>query len=166
MEGERFQPVAIRNRDIPLLAEVLCIMQDVCMVEKMREWQRERLTNITPHLTGMPGGGGLPKGYEEAFALLSELDEDHAKKCREYGEKLRKAQDIINGITNTTMRTFVMMKYMFETPDTEIRKELNMTRRGFDRARKCVEEAPNMAAVKWQDRYIIANKGYAAKKER
>ena len=164
MEEGRFQPVTIRNRDIPLLADVLPIMQDVRMTEEQREWQRDRLTNITPHLTGMPGGGGLPKGMEEAFAVLSELEEDHAKKCVEYGRKLKKAQDILNGIENHAMRTFVMMKYVFESPDTEIRKELNMTRRGFDRARKCVEDAPDMASVRWQDKYIVAKKGYAAKK--
>ena len=165
MEEGRFQPVTIRNRDIPLLADVLSIMQDVRMTEEQREWQRDRLTNITPHLTGMPGGGGIPKGMEEAFAVLSELEEDHVKKCVEYGRKLKRAQDILNGIENHAMRTFVMMKYVFESPDTEIRKELNMTRRGFDRARKCVEDAPDMASVRWQDKYIVAKKGYAAKKE-
>ena len=62
MEEGRFQPVVIRNRDIPVLADVLAIMQDVRMTEEQKAWQRDRLTNITPHLTGMPGGGGLPKG--------------------------------------------------------------------------------------------------------
>ena len=164
MEEGRFQPVVIRNRDIPVLADVLPIMQDVRMTEIQKAWQRDRLTNITPHLTGMPGGGGLPKGLEEAFAILSELEEDHAKRCVEYGKALKKAQDILNSIQNRTMRTFVMMKYLFETPDAEIRRELNMTRRGFDRARKCVEDAPDMARVRWQDKYIVAKKGYAAKK--
>ena len=164
MEEGRFQPVVIRNRDIPVLADVLPIMQDVRMTEIQKAWQRDRLTNITPHLTGMPGGGGLPKGLEEAFAILSELEEDHAKRCVEYGKALKKAQDILNSIQNRTMRTFVMMKYLFETPDAEIRRELNMTRRGFDRARKCVEDAPDMASVRWQDKYIVAKKGYAAKK--
>ena len=165
MDEGRFQPVTIRNRDIPLLANVLCVMQEIRMVEERRQWQHDRLTNITPHLTGMPGGGGLPKGLEEAFAAISELEEDQAKECVKYAETLKKAQAILNGITNQAMRTFVKMKYVFEIPDTEIRKELNMTRRGFDRARKCVEDAPNMAAVRWQDKYIVAKKGYAAKKE-
>lgn len=164
MEEKGFQPAVIRNRDIPLLAEVLCVMQDIRMVEERRKWQRDRMTNITPRLTGMPGGGGMPKGYEEAFAILSELDEDQAKQCVEYGKILKKAQEILNGIQSISMRTFVKMKYVFNSPDVEIRKELNMTRRGFDRARKCVEEAPDMASVRWQEKYIIANKGYAAKK--
>ena len=164
MEEGRFQPVAIRNRDIPLLAGILCIMQDICMVERRREWQHERLTNMTPHLTGMPGGGGIPKGLEDAFAVISELEEDQAKKCREYSDMLKKAEKILNGITNGGMRTFVEMKYVYDIADSDIRKELNMTRRGFDRAKKCVEEAPNMAAVKWQDKYVVMKKGYAAKK--
>ncbi len=165
MEEGRFQPVTIRNRDIPILSDVLCIMQEVRMAEERSAWQRDRLENITPHLTGMPGGGGLPKGMDEAFAAISELEETQAQECVKYAKTLKKAQEILNGIANQTMRTFVKMKYVFETPDTEIRKELNMTRRGFDRARKCVEDAPNMAAVRWQDKYIVAKKGYAAKKE-
>jgi len=164
MEKEKFHPVTIRNRDIPLLASVLSVMQDVCMVEQQRQWQRDRLTNITPRLTGMPGGGGLPKGLEEAFAAISELEENQANECIKYAEVMKKAQEILNGIESENMRTFVKMKYVFDTPDTDIRRELNMTRRGFDRARKCVEDAPNMASVKWQEKYVVAKKGYAAKK--
>ena len=47
MQEGRFQPTVIHNRDIPLLAEVLCIMQDLRMTEQQREWQHDRLTNIT-----------------------------------------------------------------------------------------------------------------------
>lgn len=57
------------------------------------------------------------------------------------------------------MRTFVMMKYVMDVPDVKIRQELNMTWRGFDRARRAVEDAPSMAAVKWQERYIVVQKG-------
>lgn len=164
MQEGRFQPTIIHNRDIPLLAEVLCIMQDLRMTEQQREWQHDRLTNITPHLTGMPSGGGLPKGLEEAFATISELEEQQAKQTKEYADQLKKAQQILNSIASRTLRTFVMMKYMFETPDTEIRRELNMTRRSFDQARKCVEDAPDMASVRWQEKYVVAKKGYAGKK--
>lgn len=48
-----------RNRDIPLLADVLPIMQAVCHIERQRDWQKDRMANITQHLTGMPGGGGV-----------------------------------------------------------------------------------------------------------
>ena len=54
-------PVKIRNRDIPLLADIFTIMQDIRQIEERREWQKGRMFNITQHLTGMPGGGGMPK---------------------------------------------------------------------------------------------------------
>lgn len=152
-------PVAVRNKDIPLLTEILYIMQDVCLLEQRRDWQHDRMTSITQHLTGMPGGGGLPKGYDSAFAILAEIDEEHEAQCKEYARQLRKAQKILNGIESQTMRTFVLMKYVFDVPDVKIRQELNMTWRGFDRARRAVEDAPNMAAVKWQERYIVVQKG-------
>ena len=154
MGDETREPVEVQNKDIPLLSEVLCIMQDIRQLEQRREWQQDRMINITQHLTGMPGGGS-PKGFEEAFAILSEIESEHEKRVKDYARQLRKAQKILNGIESRTMRTFVTMKYVMDVSDTEIRKELNLTRRGFDRARRCVETAPCMAAVKWQERYIL-----------
>ena len=48
-----------------------------------------------------------------------------------------------------------MMKYVMGLQDGEIRQQLNMTRWGFDRARRSVEDAPDMASVKWRERYIL-----------
>ena len=153
---KEFKPVVIRNRDIPLLADVLSIMQEISHIEERRDWQRDRMLNITQHLTGMPGGGRNPKGLDEAFALLSELDEEHEQKCKEYVRQLKAAQKILNGITSRSMRAFVIMKYVMDVSDSEIRQELNMTRTGFNRARRCVESAECMALVKWQERYILS----------
>ena len=149
-------PIEINNKDIPLLADVLCIMQEVYHTERLQEWEQDRMLNITQHLSGMPGGGGMPKGLDSAFAILSELNMEHEDKCIGYVRKLRKAERILNNIESQSMRTFVLMKYVFDAPDTDIRKELNMSRRGFDRARKAIEEAPRMASVKWQEKYIIS----------
>ena len=67
------EPVKIRNKDIPLLADIFTIMQDIRQIEERREWQKGRMFNITQHLTGMPGGGGMPKGLDEAFAQIKGL---------------------------------------------------------------------------------------------
>jgi hypothetical protein len=147
----------IRNRDIPILAEVLSIMQLVNKTEEMRDWQRDRAVHITANLSGMPRGGGMT-GLDEAVAALDELDRQQAQECREYAQHLRRAQRILNGIESRTMRAFVMMKYVMDMRDADIRRELNMTRWGFDRARRSVEDAPDMAAVKWQERYILEQK--------
>lgn len=56
---KEIRPIVIHNRDIPLLADVLPIMQAVCHIERQRDWQKDRMANITQHLTGMPGGGGV-----------------------------------------------------------------------------------------------------------
>ncbi len=146
---------AIANKDIALLTQIHSIMAQVTYIEQQRIWQQSRMGFISQHLTGMPGGGGTPKGLDEAFARLSEIDDEHAKRCKVYVRQLKKAQKILNDIDNITMRTFVLMRYVFRASDSDIRRELNMTRRGFERARKCVEEAHTMAAVKWRDRFII-----------
>lgn len=153
--AEEREPAKIRNKDIPILTNILCIMQEIRQIEQRREWQQGRLYNISQHLTGMPGGSGTPKGLDDAFAILSEIDEEHNQRIRDYARQLRKAQKILNGISSVSMRTFVTMKYVMNVPDTEIRKELNLTRRGFDRARERIETASCMASVKWQERYIL-----------
>ncbi len=157
LADRKIAPVVIYNRDIPTLADVLSVMQAVCQIERRRDWQRDRMTHITQNVTGMPGGGGSARGLDEAFSVLDELDREQQAECRDYVQQLRKAQKIINGITSQSMRTFVVMKYVMGCSDTEIRCELNMTRRGFDRARRSVENAKDMAAVKWQERYILAD---------
>lgn len=147
--------VTVKNRDIPLLSEIRYIMQEICQLEQRRQWQRERMMNITQHLTGMPGGGGMPKGLDDAFSLLSELETEHEARCRAYARKLKRAQKVLDGIGSEVMRAFVEMKYVQDRPDTEIRDTLGMTRRGLERARRCVEEAPRMAEVTWHERYIV-----------
>lgn len=149
------EPVKVKNKDIPLLADIFCIMQDVKQIEERRLWQQDRMTSLSQHLTGMPGGGGMPRGLDDAYALLSEIEDEDKQRCKEYARKLRKAQRILNGIESQSMRTFVKMKYVMNASDVDIRRELNMTKHGFYRARKCVEDAPCMAAVKWQERYIV-----------
>ena len=151
----------VRNRDLILLSQVVRIMQDIRLIEERRKWQYERMFSITQHISGMPGGGRAPHGLDEAFSALSELDHAHGEKCREYVMQLKRAEKVINQIESAEMRTFVVMKYMTDAPDTEIREALNMTRRGFERARRCVEDAACMAEVKWMERYIHREAGEA-----
>ncbi len=149
------EPVKVKNKDILLLADVLPIMQEVCAIEERRDWQRDRLSNITQHLTWTPGAHGPSRGMDDAFAMLSEIDEEHEEKCREYTRLLKKAQKILNGIESRSMRTFVLMKYVMDRPNTEICDELNMGRKGFERAKRSIEEADCMTAVKWKEKYIL-----------
>lgn len=140
----------MRNRDIPLMREILYIMQEICQIEKLQEWQRDRMLNVTQHLSFTPGGKGLPKGIEDAFAILSGLETEHEAKCAEYGRKLKEAEEILNGIENLEMRTFVLMKYVMDVPDTQIRRDLNMSEWAFNQAKKCIEEAGSMKEVVWR----------------
>jgi len=145
----------VRNRDIPALAEILSIMQTVCEMEERRGWQKDRMAHITQNITGMPGGGGIPKGLDDVFALLSEMDGSYEREIRRYTRQLKKAQKILNGIESANMRAFVTMKYVMGMPDKTIQEELNLSRRGLERARKDVEEAPDMAGVKWHERFVL-----------
>ena len=154
-DGES-KSVVVQNRDIPLLAGVLYIMQEIRMLEEHRDFQWHTMYNITQHLTGMPRSGSLPTGYENAFARLSEIDSQYEARCKQYVRQLRKAETILNTIDNKSMRIFVMMRYLMGYSRKAICRELNWSQRGYDRARTAVESASCMADVKWQERYILS----------
>ena len=146
----------VKNRDCILLHRVPYIMQDVCRLETRRQWQRDRMFGITAKLTGMPGGsGGVPTGFDAAYAALSELNEEQGQRVIEYCRELKRAERILNTIPSLSMRTFVVMRYIDDLPNAEIMRELNMTEWGFKRACDCIEQAEDMAHVKWRERYIL-----------
>lgn len=150
---------AVKNKDIILLSRVPHIMQDVCSLEKKIVWQYERMFGTTAHITGMPGGKGKPSGFDAAFAAISELSESHKEKVQSYVRELKAAERIINGISSRTMRTFVVMLYIDDLPPASIRRELNMTEYGFNRARSAIERAKDMRSVVWRERYFLENPG-------
>lgn len=154
-EGQK-KPTVVKNRDILVLADVQRLKQEIHYIEQRRKWQRERMFSIQSQpLSGMPGGG-TPKGLDEAYAALAELEEELVSLLKTYKRRVKRSDQIIEGIESGTMRTFVRMKYVYNVSDTEIRRRLSISRRGFERAKMAVESAPCMAAVKWQERYILA----------
>lgn len=145
------KPIEVRNRDIPLLRNVLYTMQLVGRTEQNLDWQHDRMMRITQHVTGMPGGGALPKGLDSAFAELEEVGEAYEEQLREYIRELREAERILNGIESRVIQTFVVMKYIMDEPDAAIRRELNMTEWRFNKMRKAIEGAEDMASVAWKE---------------
>lgn len=154
----RKESVVTRNRDIPILADLIATMQLVNASERRLDWQHDRMLSINQHISGMPGGGALPKGLEDAFAKLEEVGQNHSEQIRHYVHAMREAERVLNSIESQTMRAFVVMKYVMDVPDVDIRMELNMTEWGFNRARKSIEEAECMAAVVWREKYIVDEK--------
>ena len=138
-----------QNKDIPILRKIMWTMQQVRSLEERAMWEKDRMNNVTSHLSFTPRGGSIPSGLDRAFASLSELEEKHKNEVIRYTRELKRAEAILNGIENGEMRTFVMMMYVEQLPHTEVRERLNMSRRKFDNARKAVEEAQDMGCVSW-----------------
>ena len=154
-DGEEERSRTIRNRDIVLLSRILYTIQNVSITEQMRSWQQDRLYNRTQRITGMPGGGGRPSGYEENMATIGELEDKYAKQCTKYLRTLKDAEIILNGIQNSQLRTFVIMRYVLGMENSRIMTELNMKRRRFEQACKAIEQAPDMAHVVWHERFVL-----------
>lgn len=156
-DGRMLRPrtTYVRNRDIIVLSKVRYIMQEVCRIEDLRQWEQERAYNITQHLTGMPGGGGVPRGLESLFEKLSELEERHLEKCRQYVATLTEAEAILNGIQSDGMRAFVLLKYVLDFSGKQVMRELNMTDYAYRSARRCVEGARSMRSAAWSEDYVV-----------
>ena len=157
MDKQRFTEDAteINNTDIIMLNNIWCTMCDITNLEERRAWQEGRLYHITQQISNGHGGGGSPKGMDETFAELAGLDAEHEETCKIYVADMREAQKILDNIKNPKMKTFVVMMYVMNRPYSEIRQELNMTRRSFDAAKKAVEEAHCMDEVNWKEKYIL-----------
>lgn len=140
----------IRNKDIDVLRQIMYTMQRVRILEERAAWEKDRMNNVTSHLSFTPRGGGIPSGLDRAFAALSDLEEQHKDEVVRYTKQLKRAESILNGIEREDMRTFVMMMYVEQLPITEVRERLNMSRRHFDSARKAIEDAENMESVVWK----------------
>lgn len=149
------EPLPIKNRDIVLLSNVLYTMQDVSATERKRQWMQDRLWNITAKLTGMPGGHGEIGGLEKQFADISEMESRYELECAEFMSILKQAEDILNSIPSRSMRTIVTMKYVLDIPNNEIMRRLNIGRVNFKKLCRIIEEAEDMASVKWVERYIL-----------
>lgn len=148
--------IKVKNKDIPILANVFAVMQLVNRTEQTLNWQHDRLLNISQQLTGMPGGGVL-EGLDGVVSKLQEAGEAHNANVKQYLHELNRAERIINSIESRSMRAFVVMRYCMNMPDAEIRRELNMSEYGLNRAKKAVEEAKNMTSVVWKERFILSD---------
>ena len=149
------EPVKVRNKDILILARVRTAMRDVTNIEEMREWIQDRMYNITQHLSGMPGGSSMPRGLDDTYARLSELDDEHKEKCRNFMEELTAAEEILNRIQDEDMKTFVVMKYVMDIPGVEIMRQLNMSEWKYKQARRCIEQATGMTSAPWKPSYML-----------
>ena len=143
-----------RNRDIPLLSHVMCIMQDICGLEQTREWTHDRLYQTTKYLTGMPGGKGGKGGMEETIAKISAMDDRHAAQLDECAREMEAAEEIMNRIKSPSMRTFVAMYYVRHCSRDEICMELCISEWGFRKAKDAIEKAESMDKVDWHEWYF------------
>lgn len=141
----------MNNKDIPLLSRIFYIMQDIRSLQHRSDFHDEQLYSTTKRLTGMPGGGGMPHGFDSIIGELEEVNHEYGEKIAEYVEELKKAEKILNGIEEPKMQIFVRALYVDQLAQAEVMRELEMTEYQFAKARKCVEEAENMKKVQWPD---------------
>lgn len=150
--AEQRQAKPVKNKDIQLLQRVNLLKLDVISLEKRVKWERDRLSNISQHLSAS-GGGGREHGMDESFAAMSEAEERHRLLVKTYTHEIKKAERIIDSIASHQMRTMVTMLYLDNVADSAVRSVLHMSRWAYDSAKAAIENAACMADVRWNDRY-------------
>ena len=150
--AEQRKAKPVKNKDIQLLQRVKLLKLDVISLEKRAQWERDRLSNISQHLSSA-GGGGTLHGMDEAFAAMSEAEERHRLLVKTYTQEIKKAERIIDSIASNQMRTMVTMLYLDNVADSAVRSVLHMSRWAYDSAKAAIENAECMAKVQWNDRY-------------
>ena len=150
---EQENRTGIRNRDIPLLTRIFYIMQDIMSLQRRSDFQNDLLFSTTKRLTGMPGGGGLPHGFDVIIGELEEMNRDYGDKINDYVRDLRKAEKIINGIPNGAMRTFVRLYYVDQIEKADVMRKMEMTEYQFEKARKAIEDAESMRKAEWPEKF-------------
>lgn len=138
----------VRNEDIPKLRRVWYIMHDAELLERRMMWQRDRMVRITQQYSDMPHGGA-PKGMDEIFAMLDELESEQRKALEEYAEAFREADRIIRAVPDHELRTFVNMAYLEQASAAQIRRTMRIGEKKLRYMRECVEMAERMADVKF-----------------
>lgn len=151
--------IVVNNRDIPKIEKVLCIMREMKEIEKRIDEIYERMTNTTQHLSPLPRSGQPPAGMEIAFGKIDEWQEKSRNRMNEYMDVLEEAEEILNGIGNYKMRLMVMLKYMQNAPNREIKEALGMSEWEFRKAKECIENARDMKSIRWKDKYIVGDGG-------
>lgn len=135
----------MRNKDIETLECVVGAMQMVRALEEKLEWARERRFQITQHFSF--SHGGVRSGMDDALGRIDELEAEHREQVKRYIAEIKRAQRIVDGISDVRVRAFVVLMYVEQLPGAAVRRELNLTRRTFDRLRQAVEEAEHMCEI-------------------
>lgn len=151
--SEQRQARMVKNKDIPLIQQIPALKQMIISLEQRRQWEESRTQKVTQSFSAVPSGGGTRRTMDDTIAAIEEISENHALQLKQYERQLRKAERIINEIRNVNMRAFVTMLYLDGVPDGAVQAVLKMSRWGFENARRCIEDAEDMASAKWTDRY-------------
>lgn len=157
MNGDTGAVVTVRNRDVVALKNVKSLMSQIESIERRIKWQRERMQNITQHLSWTHGGGAVV-GMDDAFEKLSEMEESHKELIAQYAKEMRRAEGILSGIESMSMRAFVNLTYLEMMGAAQVRERLGMSEYGYKRARRAIETAQDMRQVKWHEKYMTDEK--------
>lgn len=116
------------RNEIQLLQDILPIMQRIRQLEMQAEWEHDRMTNITAHLSPDKGSGhGNALNMDDIFARIDALQGRHRALMGVYEKKMRRAEAVINGIGNERDRAFAVMVYVEGFAAADVKKELNLS---------------------------------------
>lgn len=145
-------PKEVKNRDIIILSRATDQLAELDIIKEKRDMLNERRYSMSQAITGLPGGH-QKKGLDDLLSRVDELERELVEKQAELFGCILDAERILKGIQNHSMYAFVSLKYYYQDADAAIQRRLNIPRSQFERMCEVVENAPNMAAVVWPEKY-------------
>lgn len=142
----------VKNKDLVTLSRVKAMEAEIQALEEREAWQRERMQKITATLTGVPGGGGGKRGMDDALSALEELENDHKRLIKSYTRLVRKAEGALCRVQSQEIRAIVRLCYMDGATDRSAWEALGITRYRLESAKRAIESAESLEAVRWADR--------------
>jgi len=79
-------------------------------LQKRDDW--ELATAITPHYSGMPGGGGYQEGPKSSWTRLAEYDGELDEMIRRRIESIRAVEQFIDRVQEPTYRVILRYRYL------------------------------------------------------
>jgi len=122
-------------------------MREIVSLEKQVDWQRDQMVKMNQHIGNLPRSGSQPKGYEEAFSIISEVEGQQLEKLIEYAGIIKESEKVISGIIDDETRLFVRLLYVDQLSRMRIQRVMRMSPKRMRRMREAVDMAENMENV-------------------
>lgn len=145
----------IRNVDALALTQVRIMKQELKITELKRAELRALHRRAVRACEGDVSAADAISDVDAVHKKLAENEALYARRIEACAKAIRDAEETLARIENPGMRLFVTLLYERGETHKYVMAKLGLSRRSFEKLRKTVEDAPDMASVVWADKWVL-----------